>query len=252
MRLFFSFLILLATAQTTIAQQAGDMWGFGSDPSQIEPSSGPQNHLANCLANPTDHEACTMAGSARTDGGLESAVRGGLEVVTIVVPRKPKTARRKKAAKKKPAIRVVKRVATPIAGKPKTSPPSLPVVDFTIAFDYDSAALKNGEQAKLTQLATALKHPINKDNRFAIIGHTDAKGKASYNCALSRRRAATVTNSLAGQGVPRASLMTFGAGEHILRNAADPRSAQNRRVGLARLTKQGAAVISQIARLCAD
>ena len=62
------------------------------------------------------------------------------------------------------------------------------------------------------------------------IGHTDAKGSAGYNKALSDRRAAAVRRYLVEHGVATTRLRAVGKGESQLLNAEDPEGAENRRV----------------------
>ena len=65
-----------------------------------------------------------------------------------------------------------------------------------------------------------------------VDGHTDATGSASYNQGLSERRAASVANYLAGQGVDqrRMSAMGYGKERPIASNGSEAGRAQNRRV----------------------
>ena len=46
-----------------------------------------------------------------------------------------------------------------------------------------------------------------------VVGHTDTSGAASYNLALSKRRANDALNELVRQGVPRSSITAEGKGE---------------------------------------
>ncbi|MCY1296135.1 putative lipoprotein YiaD [compost metagenome] len=65
-----------------------------------------------------------------------------------------------------------------------------------------------------------------------VDGHTDATGSASYNQGLSERRAASVANYLAGQGVDQRCMSAMGYGKErpIASNATESGRAQNRRV----------------------
>ena len=67
-----------------------------------------------------------------------------------------------------------------------------------------------------------------------MIGHTDSQGPDAYNQALSERRAASVSNALAGRGVNRARLAQFGMGETqpVATNDTAEGRAANRRVEL--------------------
>jgi outer membrane protein OmpA-like peptidoglycan-associated protein len=75
---------------------------------------------------------------------------------------------------------------------------------------------------------------LNKFNRTLIDvnGHTDSTGSLGYNQGLSERRAASVANYLASQGVDqrRMSTLGFGPSQPIASNATPDGRAQNRRV----------------------
>jgi OmpA-OmpF porin, OOP family len=102
-------------------------------------------------------------------------------------------------------------------------------INFQISFEFDSAALRDGEKAKLTSLCEALNSsdiPL-----FRIVGHTDAKGSDSYNQGLSLLRAEEVKRFLVNDcGVDAARLEATGVGEAFPFDAADPNAETNRRV----------------------
>jgi len=66
----------------------------------------------------------------------------------------------------------------------------------------------------------------------SVYGHADSTGSDSYNQALSERRALSVSNYLASQGVAPGRLNSYGYGEThpIADNATDAGRAANRRV----------------------
>ena len=72
------------------------------------------------------------------------------------------------------------------------------------------------------------------DTRLQITGHTDSTGAADYNYDLSDRRARSVANYLAGQGVDQGRIITQGAGpdQPVASNESPNGRAQNRRVEL--------------------
>lgn len=67
-----------------------------------------------------------------------------------------------------------------------------------------------------------------------VAGHTDSSGSDQYNLQLSQRRAQSVANYLAGQGVKQERLIVVGGGEAypIASNDTEAGRAQNRRVEL--------------------
>jgi outer membrane protein OmpA-like peptidoglycan-associated protein len=72
------------------------------------------------------------------------------------------------------------------------------------------------------------------DTRLIVSGHTDSTGSADYNYGLSERRARSVSNYLASQGVDQGRLLVQGMGPDrpIASNASESGRAQNRRVEL--------------------
>jgi outer membrane protein OmpA-like peptidoglycan-associated protein len=65
-----------------------------------------------------------------------------------------------------------------------------------------------------------------------VAGHTDSTGSDAYNQGLSERRAGSVANYLAGQGVIRERLITLGMGESrpVADNSSSAGRQANRRV----------------------
>lgn len=113
---------------------------------------------------------------------------------------------------------------------------ALPSIDMQVQFAYDSDALENEAILALEALRTALADPRLADFRFAIIGHTDAKGSASYNQALSERRAKAVVAYLVKVGeIDPGRLEASGKGESEPANKNDPEAAENRRVEIVNL-----------------
>lgn len=72
----------------------------------------------------------------------------------------------------------------------------------------------------------------NRQMEVRIEGHTDSVGKATYNLALSKRRADAVMTYLASKGVPAGQLRAVGLGETtpIASNTTPDGRALNRRV----------------------
>ena len=104
-------------------------------------------------------------------------------------------------------------------------------VDLDIRFAYDSAELLPTAIAQLDALAAALGSGELDDERFLIVGHTDARGKATYNKKLSAGRAETVKRYLVEKGgIAAVRLDTAGHGEERLKDKLDPEGAANRRV----------------------
>lgn len=101
-------------------------------------------------------------------------------------------------------------------------------VNSTITFDFNSAALDGTAQAVLRQQA----HWIRQfpEIRFRVYGHTDAVGSNRYNRVLGKRRADTVVQYLASQGVSKSRLeavVSFGETQPLI--VTQGRERRNRR-----------------------
>ncbi|MGH7480666.1 MAG: OmpA family protein, partial [Longimicrobiales bacterium] len=102
-----------------------------------------------------------------------------------------------------------------------------------LMFDFDSANLRSGVRSDLSDFAASLQKYPNTD--ILIVGHTDAVGSDSYNLDLSERRARSVADYVAAQGIVRSRLLVEGRGEMepIASNETDAGRQQNRRVEIA-------------------
>lgn len=87
----------------------------------------------------------------------------------------------------------------------------------TVYFDYDSAAIKSGEESKLAAVASALKSDSSAD--LLIEGNCDERGTEEYNRALGERRALAAREALANQGVDASRVATRSYGQD---RPADP------------------------------
>jgi outer membrane protein OmpA-like peptidoglycan-associated protein len=117
----------------------------------------------------------------------------------------------------------------------------LPSVDLEVLFEFDSARMTPAAVEALTPLGHALSDPRLADGQFLIAGHTDGKGRASYNQELSQRRADAVREFLiANFKIDGGRLVAKGFGESRLKNPQQPRAAENRRVQIVNLTSAAA------------
>jgi len=105
----------------------------------------------------------------------------------------------------------------PVVEAPKPPPAPL-VVPFRLSldalFDFDSTTLKPEGRAALDLLAGQIADANYQS--VQIVGHADPLGTASYNRALSERRAQVMAAYLAERGVDAAKISASGAG------SADP------------------------------
>lgn len=101
--------------------------------------------------------------------------------------------------------------------------------DIQMSFNVGSAELTSGARQILDRFAAGLLR-VGTFRPFTVEGHTDSSGGPAINRALSRARAASVVDYLAGKGVDRSRLTARGYSyDRPLpgRDASDP---ANRRV----------------------
>jgi outer membrane protein OmpA-like peptidoglycan-associated protein len=108
-------------------------------------------------------------------------------------------------------------------------------LSLQIQFDFNSARVKPESGQALANLATALQSKELLSAKFAIEGHTDAKGGADYNQRLSQQRADAVREFLVSKGIDAVRLSSAGKGSSDLANKDDPLAAENRRVKIVNL-----------------
>lgn len=118
---------------------------------------------------------------------------------------------------------------TPAAAKEYTAVDKEDQVNIQIAFDFDSAALRTDQKAKLETLCDVMK--AVDVSVFQIVGHTDSSGAANYNERLSLLRAQEVKRHLVTDcGIPEARLEAIGMGEVAPYDNDNPKADINRRV----------------------
>ena len=105
-----------------------------------------------------------------------------------------------------------------------------PALSLQIQFDFDSAQIRAESQDALKNLALALLSPELSHANFVIEGHSDGKGRETYNLQLSQARAEAVREFLVRQTVESVRLRAVGKGSSHPVNPADPMAAENRRV----------------------
>ncbi len=106
-------------------------------------------------------------------------------------------------------------------------------LEENVYFDTAKATIQARSNPLLDSVATIVKaHP--EIGKLRVEGHTDARGGAAYNRALSQRRAAAVVKALVKRGVPAERLVAqgFGPDQPVADNATAEGRAKNRRVEL--------------------
>lgn len=117
----------------------------------------------------------------------------------------------------------------------------LPSVDLEVLFEFDSAQMTAAAIEVLTPLGRALSDERLADGQFLIAGHTDGKGRASYNLELSQRRAEAVREFLmVNFKIDGGRLIAKGFGESRLKNPQQPRASENRRVQIVNIASAAA------------
>ena len=109
-------------------------------------------------------------------------------------------------------------------------------INIEVYFEFDSAALTSTAIEQLKPIGDALSSADLGSDKYLIMGHTDAKGSASYNQTLSEKRAASVRKYLVQRFMlqPNA-LVSIGLGETQLKRPSEPNAAINRRVEISLL-----------------
>lgn len=144
--------------------------------------------------------------------------------ISTVAPSRPRAVRPLRVTVRSPATRNV--VAVVIDREYS--------LDFDVFFDFDSAKLTPRAKSSLRALGDALASPQLASHSFLIAGHTDAKGSAAYNRALSADRADSVAQFLVQEfPISPERLYTTGFGESQLRAPGQPNAGVNRRVEVA-------------------
>lgn len=107
---------------------------------------------------------------------------------------------------------------------------------YGIRFESGQADLGSAAAGALAEVATLLRR--DPELRLRIEGHTDDRGSAAGNLALSERRAASVLRHLTQVGGIDAARLTAagrGAEQPVSKNDTEAGRAQNRRVELVKL-----------------
>jgi outer membrane protein OmpA-like peptidoglycan-associated protein len=80
-----------------------------------------------------------------------------------------------------------------------------------VLFDFDKSDLKPAAEQSLQNLLTVVRD--KSGTKVFVEGHTDVRGEAAYNQALSERRAQAVKRWLVAQGTDAARVTASGAGK---------------------------------------
>jgi OmpA-OmpF porin, OOP family len=116
------------------------------------------------------------------------------------------------------------------APPPPPPPPTVAAPSYMVFFDWDRSNLSDQALNTIRQASDAYK--TKGSARITATGHTDTTGPATYNMALSLRRASTVKDALVRNGVPATAIAVIGKGETqlLVQTGDGVREPQNRRV----------------------
>ncbi len=138
------------------------------------------------------------------------------------------------AGDKVKAKSTVQRVAQAIqkVKQPLVTQKTTKVISTSAHFGFDNAVLSDAGKAELDRYAAFLTQ--NPDTRIRLEGHTDEKGKATYNLALGKRRADAVAKYLTQKGVSDSNIevYSYGSENPLDYGNTDQAYAKNRRVEL--------------------
>ena len=138
----------------------------------------------------------------------------------------------------KPSANPVRKAQVAAPGKAKTAAgKAMPLgrADLRVTFVTGSADLTEAGQREAQKFAAALSNPLLDGMRFTIEGHTDSVGSRESNIDLSRRRAQSVVDYLAGKGADRARFDAVGYGFDKPVAGLSAKAAANRRVEVVRI-----------------
>ena len=107
------------------------------------------------------------------------------------------------------------------------------------SFKTDSDQLAPGCDRKLKNLGITLVEMKKRleaakidSFKFEVSGHTDSRGKADHNKALSQKRAAVIVKEMTARGVPANEIIALGMGSDkplVSPDDTEPKRAKNRR-----------------------
>jgi len=86
-----------------------------------------------------------------------------------------------------------------------------PVILVNLNYEYNKAELVKESIPVMEEIITILKK--HKEIKINILAHTDCKGSADYNLALSQKRADYVMNHMIEEGISADRLKAIGMGE---------------------------------------
>ncbi len=105
-------------------------------------------------------------------------------------------------------------VTAPPEPVPAVEPVQEPVVvpgAMIIFFDFDSAAIAEGEQITIAEAVRTFRE--SGASTLALIGHTDRSGSNDYNALLSKKRVDAIADALRARGIADSDIKVASSGE---------------------------------------
>ena len=101
-------------------------------------------------------------------------------------------------------------------------------------FAFDSAELNDSGKAVIDEYRNSLGNELTDSYMVLVVGHTDSSGDATYNDALSLKRAQSVADYLVSTGANEEAIRVIGRGsrESIASNETREGRMENRRVDI--------------------
>ncbi len=112
----------------------------------------------------------------------------------------------------------------------KASKPAQVVSDYTLFFEFDSAAINPDGRKILEQVAHEIKK--YKPREVTVAGYADKAGPQDYNAALSRKRSEAVSQALTTLGIDNRVIekQAYGETRPAVKTPDGVRELRNRRV----------------------
>ncbi len=104
------------------------------------------------------------------------------------------------------------------------------ITDEDAYFAFDSAQIRQEDHGVLKQLVTCFETGPLKGRTMQLVGHCDPRGSDEYNMVLGGRRAESVKQFLAGEGLTKSQMDTSTRGELDARGHDEATWAKDRRV----------------------
>jgi peptidoglycan-associated lipoprotein len=104
------------------------------------------------------------------------------------------------------------------------------ITDEDAYFAFDSAQIRQEDHGVLSKLATCFETGPLKGRDMHLVGHCDPRGSDEYNMVLGGRRAESVKQYLAGEGLAKAQVQTTSRGELDAKGYDEPTWSKDRRV----------------------